>query len=70
MVLMEDELWALRKANEALAKRGKAPSEGQPTDAKPATQPRCSGCGKVSRSIPTCQAVEEPLEEGSCIECS
>jgi hypothetical protein len=103
MVLIEDELKTLRKANEALAKRRRAkrtrlqaggaltvkdaqallaakassgqelggePSGGGPSDPKPATQPRCSGCGKTGHNIRTCQEVEETSEEGSCIECS
>ena len=103
MVLIEDELKTLRKANEALAKRRRAkrtrlqaggaltvkeaqallaakapdsqelggePSRGGPSDPKPATQPRCSGCGKTGHNIRTCQEVEETLEEGSYIECS
>lgn len=103
MILIEDELKTLRKANEALAKRRRAkrtrlqvggaltvkdaqallaakapgsqqlggePSGGGPSDAKPATQPRCSGCGKTGHNIRTCQEVEETSDEGSCFECS
>ena len=102
MVLMEDELRTLRKANEALAKRrrtkrtrlqaggaltidnvqvliaakatggqesGKRSSRGVLSKTEPATQRRCSNCGKTGHNVRTCQEIEESSEEDDCIEC-
>lgn len=51
-------------------KLGEGSSGGGPSEAGPATQRRCGGCGKIGHNIRTCQEVEETSDEGSCIECN
>ena len=52
-----------QESEEGLSGRGAS-------EAGPATQRRCGGCGKPGHNIRTCQEVEETSEEGSCIECN